>query len=141
MYLYCLRAVPSLNMSEPETFPIDNPCFFYVDEESVSSRATYVERVCGALRSLEISDTDFALGANWVPPMPIAKIMERIVRPSMFVLQKLLDPWFGGSSSLPFAFSEQMHHLVQHALREILQLIVRFLFIFDWPVTLKDLRP
>ncbi|KAJ6457211.1 hypothetical protein C8R45DRAFT_943183 [Mycena sanguinolenta] len=110
-------------MSEPEPFPIDNPCFFYVDEDSGYSCAAYVERVCGALCSLQISDADFVLGAEWVPPMPIARIMERVVRPSVFVLQKLLDPWFDGSSNLPFAFSDRMHGLVQHALRKVLQLI------------------
>ena len=107
-----------------EVPPIDNPCFFRVDEESAASRLAYIERICGALRTLEISDADFALGEDWIPPMPIADIVQRVLRPSVFVLQKLLDPWFEGATRPPFTLSDRMHSLIQHALRKILQLAV-----------------
>jgi hypothetical protein len=85
--------------------------------------ASDVGRACNVLLMMEIDDSEYALGEEWTPSLPIPAILSRIVRPSIYIVQQAVNPLFSaleGHFHLPEA---TLCHL-RSALRKILELIV-----------------
>lgn len=86
--------------------------------------AVKVEQACALIRPLEISDTEYALGSNWRPPIPIPNILHQVLRPAVFVLQQALDPSFHRTRYGSFQFPYTTTRVVQATLRKMMELVV-----------------
>jgi hypothetical protein len=86
--------------------------------------AVKVEQACALIRPLEISDTEYGLGSNWRPPIPISNILHQVLRPAVFVLQQALDPSFHRTRYGSFQFPYTTTRVVQATLRKMMELVV-----------------
>lgn len=84
-----------------------------------------VHRVCLALRGMQILDETYALRSAWRPSMAVGEIVERVLRPSVYLLQSVLDPGFR-SDSMTFQLEAPVLNVLRQALRKILELVVRY---------------
>jgi hypothetical protein len=86
--------------------------------------ATDIDRACQVLLMMEIDDSEYVLGEDWTPALPIPEILARIVRPSIYIVQQAVNPSFSmleGHFHLP----ESTLRRLRSALRKILELVVR----------------
>lgn len=77
------------------------------------------------LLSMHIDENTFALASTWEPPMAPAQIMSRVVRPSIFILQRCADPDFTREFSDKMFPSGPALKAFQSEIRKVLQILVR----------------
>ncbi len=77
------------------------------------------------LLSMHIDENTFALASTWKPPMEPAQIMSRVVRPSIFILQRCADPDFTREFSDKMFPSGPALKAYQSEIRKVLQILVR----------------
>lgn len=116
--------------------PADFPPSFVDDAESIpqppfllpgrrTSVSDNVDRACFALRDVEVPVECYQNRATWIPPLPIDQILKRVVRPSVFILQRALDPTFSGDGGI-FHLPDCSYRQLQRSFMKILQLLVCF---------------
>jgi hypothetical protein len=85
--------------------------------------ASDVDRACNILLMMEIDDSEYALGEEWMPSLPIPAILLRIVCPSIYIVPQAVNPSFSALEG-HFHLPEATLCRLRLALRKILELIV-----------------
>jgi hypothetical protein len=90
--------------------------------------AAKVDDACRLVEHIEISDEEYARRHHWVPPISVGIILAQVMRPSVFIIQQAVDPSFHRTGYGAFEFPYSTIQLLQHALRKIMELVVRPVF-------------
>ncbi|KAJ7036076.1 hypothetical protein C8F04DRAFT_1181611 [Mycena alexandri] len=112
-------------MAQTPSLP-DSPCsdlLRVIGSPAGRALAVKVEQAWALIRPFEISDTEYALGSNWRPPIPIPNILHQALPPAVFVLQQALDPSFHHTNYGSFQFLYTTTHVVQATLQKMMELV------------------
>ncbi|KAJ6610387.1 hypothetical protein B0H10DRAFT_1953880 [Mycena sp. CBHHK59/15] len=88
----------------------------------ISVRPRTIPQLLELLERVQVPELEIAQGAEWKPIIPISEIMQRVVRPAVYLFQRILDPLFFDPSPRvppPSMFTKRL----QRVLRGILDLL------------------
>ncbi|KAJ7732741.1 hypothetical protein DFH07DRAFT_780851 [Mycena maculata] len=113
--------LPCVMTSESEEFegtPLRAPL-----RHSVAFPSAYrFSETCMLLEELQISDADYALHEAWQPPIPVSDIVCRILRPSVFLLQRAVNPNFRDTIGFYHLLAD-VYDRFQQCIRKTLELM------------------
>ncbi|KAJ7258125.1 hypothetical protein C8J57DRAFT_1234297 [Mycena rebaudengoi] len=81
-----------------------------------------VLEACSFLQEFEVSDESFHMLSSWTCFMPLEMVVCRVLRPSVYVLQKAVDPDFRGVPGF-LDLGDKDLSLLRHSLCKLLELL------------------
>ncbi|KAJ7206435.1 hypothetical protein C8J57DRAFT_1258491 [Mycena rebaudengoi] len=125
---YSVRKLLSNMVLHPSHSPIPADRFKGLGHRAGSGNCAWndmrisVLEACSFLQEFEVSDESFHMLSSWTCFMPLEMVVRRVLRPSVYVLQKAVDPDFRGVPGF-LDLGDKDLSLLRHSLRKSLELL------------------